>query len=341
MNPQRNFLRNTKRKLAQWFLSRAFQVDKDLTNDVRMAIRDLPNTKLALKAIANDYARLRLAHIVTPPPIAMPTLGMHSKACTQNDMESPWVSYWCDRLKRPIDYHRKTWENAYIMQMIYEHFQGDISRKTGIGFGCGEEPLPSVFISDGAEITVTDAPVEISGAWTSTGQHAASIDAAFHPRLVDEALFRKSAKHAFVDMNNIPNDLAAKFDFTWSVCAYEHLGSIERGIHFIDRTCDLLAPGGISVHTTEFNYDDGPTIDKGMTVLFQKAHFIEMGRRAAARGFTVAPLEFSVGEGVFDGYIDNPPFPWDAKGAPSIAHLKVGIGGFRSTCFGIAISRKP
>ena len=53
-------------------------------------------------------------------------------------------------------------------------------------------------------------------------------------------------------MRNLPTHLLS-FEFTWSSCALEHLGSLRAGLDFIVESMRCLRPGGIAVHTTEFN----------------------------------------------------------------------------------------
>ncbi len=71
-------------------------------------------------------------------------------------------------------------------------------------------------------------------------------------------------------MNDIPGDLEG-FDFNWSSCSFEHLGSIEKGINFLMNQLKTLKPGGWAVHTTEFNVSsDDKTIESGDTVVYRK-----------------------------------------------------------------------
>jgi len=53
-------------------------------------------------------------------------------------------------------------------------------------------------------------------------------------------------------MNAAPSDLS-DFDFCWSASAFEHFGSIDQGLAFIERIIECLKPGGRAVHTTELN----------------------------------------------------------------------------------------
>ncbi len=142
-------------------------------------------------------------------------------------------------------------------------------------------------------------------------------------------------------MNRIPADLHGRHDFCWSVCALEHLGSIEQGLAFIEQSVGCLRPGGVAVHTTEYNLqEDRPTIDNWPTVLFQKKHIEALGQRVAALGARLLEVDFDVGGGVLDGFVDVPPYAHSAPGwlrYPDAPHLKLSFGGFPVTSIGLII----
>lgn len=145
-------------------------------------------------------------------------------------------------------------------------------------------------------------------------------------------------------MNAIPADLSG-YDFCWSVCAMEHLGSIEQGLAFVENSLAPLKPGGISVHTMEFNIDpDGPTVDNWPTVFFQRRHIETLAERLRAAGHIVAPLNFDAGDRPLDRFIDLPPWGDGTKAALAQAlgqplHLKVAADGFVVTCFGMIVTK--
>lgn len=139
-------------------------------------------------------------------------------------------------------------------------------------------------------------------------------------------------------MNAIPADLQGKYDFCWSTCSLEHLGSIANGLNFIEESLKTLKPGGVAVHTTEWNLDDdGPTQDHCGCVLFQRRHFEAFAARMKQKGFELPDIDFSKGEQIFDGLVDLPPF---GAHTDAVAHLRLSVSGFRCTSFGLII-RKP
>jgi hypothetical protein len=133
-----------------------------------------------------------------------------------------------------------------------------------------------------------------------------------------------------VDMNRIPVDLSG-FDFTWSACAFEHLGSIARGQRFILKQMDCLKPGGTSVHSTEYNvFSDRYTIGRGDTVLFRRRDIEWLVDQLRRYGHDIA-VDFSFGSSSADHYVDVPPF-----GGP---HLKLQVGSFVSTSLALVIEK--
>jgi len=330
-------------KFRAWFLgdrllelARGFDPDRSRLDPIRLNVKNFGYQ------LARDLAP-RLARV---DPTGEPrNHGLTSKPTTQADMESPWFAHWCRELRIAPIYHRKLWEFAFALQVLWE--RGRLtSGMRGLGFGCGEEPLASYLASRGVEVTVTDLdPAQSVGrGWVETGQHTSALDQAFKPELVEQERFSKLVRLEYVDMNRIPSALDGRHDFCWSICALEHLGSIENGLRFVENAMRTLKPGGVAVHTTEFNYlSEDETVEEGSTVLFLRKHFVELRRRLEASGHQVGELDFSTGSGVLDRFIDVPPYTWD--GAPEDIwgrqpeHLKMTVGRFPCTCFGLVIRR--
>lgn len=75
-------------------------------------------------------------------------------------------------------------------------------------------------------------------------------------------------------MNNMPEKYNNDFDFIWSSCALEDLSALEHGIKFILNSLRMLKPGGIAVHTKEFNVSSNfETIESGETVLIPEERY--------------------------------------------------------------------
>jgi SAM-dependent methyltransferase len=315
-------------------------------NALNLALRDIDAMKLSFKL--NGYMLARALAEALPPvkgqgPL---TIDIRSKPSTQADLQSTWAAHWCDQLKVPVTFHRKMWEFIYVAQVLWQHGQLQPGRR-GVGFGCGTEPLPSLFASYGVDVLVTDLAAEDQQGtgWTATNQHTHSLNAVFQSHLVDRSLFDKHVGLRYVDMRAIPSDLT-DHDFCWSICALEHLGSIAEGLRFIEESLKTLKPGGTAVHTTELNYlSENDTVDNWPTVLFLRKHFVALAERLTALGHEVAPLDFDVGRDPLDLFVDIPPYAHDwseyqQKIWPNGNHLKLSIDGFPATCFGITIRKR-
>ncbi|MCB1539596.1 MAG: methyltransferase type 11 [Rhodoblastus sp.] len=312
-----------------------------------LKLKNLDIISLNLKFFGFELAR-RLASSL-PSCVGSPfkAVGLTSKACIQADIESDWAAHWFGQLQIPRLYHRKLWELAFCLQCLAEHDMLQPGRR-GLGFGCGEEPIASYLAAHGVETTITDLPPEDAAAsgWRDTYQHLSQASTAFRPHLVDREKFDQNVSIRFVDMNAIPADLLG-YDFCWSICALEHLGTIAKGMTFVENSLATLKPGGVAVHTTEFNFlSQDATLDNWPTVLPQRRHFEELAERLRNKGHFVAPLDFDVGVRPLDRFIDIPPYPGDPGGRLELlnghhecAHLKLSIDGFASTCFGLVIKK--
>lgn len=315
-------------------------------NQLGIALRDLANLKWNIKTLGVElagllYAQRPVRHWETPG-----THGLGWRCSTQVDIESQWAEYWCERLKIAPLYHRKVWELCYVLQVLGEHGMLVPGRR-GIGFGCGEEPLPSLLAALGVGVTVTDLPPGDAKArgWIDTSQHLSHLQKSFKDHLCTKGDFDRNVDLRYVDMTRIPDDLAEQYDFCWSICALEHLGSIRAGQDFVANSITTLKHGGIAVHTTEFNfaYEDR-TIDDWPTVLFRRKDLLALRDRIGAADCEIPTIDLDVGSKVLDRFIDIPPYPRQPEylgiGLEPRAHLKVSVDGFPATCVGLFAVRR-
>lgn len=256
-----------------------------------------------------------------------------SQACTQAQMEEPHYSYWCGQIRELPRMHRKQWEFCYVLQALKTHDML-VPGKRALGFGVGLEPLAAVFADRGVSVLATD--LEPEGAkeagWMATAQHAASKGALNERGICDPAIFDKLVDFRFMDMNAIDPALARQFDFVWSACAFEHLGSIMHGLEFVLNSVKCLKPGGVAVHTTEFNCSsDNDTLDNASTVLFRKRDFLLLQRRLKLMGAEVE-FNFNLGRQPLDLHLDTPPYGDDE-------HLKLQIMRWAVTSFGLIVRK--
>ncbi len=180
----------------------------------------------------------------------------------------------------------------------------------GLGFGVGLEPLPALFASKGCTIVATDQSSERAqaGSWASTDEHCSSSARLNTAGICPDDLFSSRVSFRAEDMNAISDDLT-DFDFTWSSCAFEHLGSLEAGLRFLLRQSECLKPGGWAVHTTEFNvFSDAKTWTSGSTVLYRRRDLDALRRAVGSSGLEIEAFDFSLGDLPNDWFIDHWPY---------------------------------
>ena len=255
-----------------------------------------------------------------------------SQACTQAQFEEEAYAYWCNQIGEAPRKHRKQWEFCYIAQVLAT--AGMLAPgRTGLGFGVGTEPLAALFASRGARVLATDLEAEDARriGWVATNQHAHSKAVPNERQICPPDIFDRNVEFAYMDMNNIPN-MVGSYDFTWSACAFEHLGSIEKGHQFLLNAAKVLKPGGVAVHTTELNcVSDQETLDNEGTVLFRKRDFEQMAYDLNQMGCDVE-LNFHLGDLPIDKHIDVAPYSDDN-------HLKLQLSQWVTTSFGM-VARK-
>jgi SAM-dependent methyltransferase len=255
-----------------------------------------------------------------------------SQACTASQFREDVYNHWCNIIREPPRPHRKQWEFCYILQAL--DYRGML--KPGyraVGFGVGKEPLAAVFASKGVRIDATDLDTENAqrAGWTNTNEHAAELAALNTRGICDPDAFAKLVRFSFADMNHLPDNMRG-YDFCWSSCALEHLGSIKNSLAFIRNSLQLLRPGGIAVHTTELKCDPGEdTIDHNPTVLLRESDFRKLQKTLRAQGHHIE-CDFRLGDEELDKHIDMPPYNPDV-------HLKLQLEGFVTTSFGLIIQK--
>jgi FkbM family methyltransferase len=269
-----------------------------------------------------------LAHM--PQPV-----GFTSSLCHQAHFGFDQYRYWVRALKdRPL-FYRKQWEFVYIAQVLFERgflVQG----KRGIVFGAGEEPLPSLFASFGVEIVATDQAPEaaVEGGWAKSNQHTYDVSALNQRGICTDKMFRELVSFENVDMNNIPAAFDGSFDFCWSACSLEHLGSLQHGFDFIENSMRTLRPGGIAVHTTEFNLSSNDRTYESPNLSIYRRRDIEAFMEAmTSRGFKVSPIDWSLGEGFAEMVVDLPPY---GRGEP---HIRLRFDAYDVTSIGLIIEK--
>lgn len=263
--------------------------------------------------------------------VALPTLASPvSQLCTKSQFDEPVYEYWVEQIREKKRYHRKQWEFAFILQNLNIRLLLENGR-IGLGFGVGQEPLPALMASHGVSITATDLDLDgaVQKGWAASNQHTTSLAVLNDRGICDSVIFGKQVSFRNVDMNNIPADLAG-YDFCWSSCAFEHLGSIELGLQFVENSLKCLKPGGLAVHTTEYNCQSNQkTLSEGGTVIFRQRDILELAQRLRAAGHQLF-LNLNQGNQDLDKHVDLPPYAQDH-------HLKLQLDKYVTTSIGLVV----
>ena len=269
-----------------------------------------------------------------PLPTAPRHIGLTSTFCRQAHFGLDEYRYWMSALHEPPTLRRKQWEYFYVCQALFEK---DMLRpgRSGVVFGVGIEPLPALFAGMGCEILATDQATEDAQekGWIDSSEHSEEVSALNKRNLCPEDLFRQNMRFRTADMNDVPDDLAGKFDFCWSTCCFEHLGSLEHGIRFVQSAMKTLKPGGVAVHTTEYNLSSNQyTIESPNLSIYRQRDIEELAKRLTDDGHTVAPLDFSPALGFVENLIDLPPY--DHR-----LHIRLRLAEYDCTSVGIIATK--
>ncbi len=251
-----------------------------------------------------------------PAPTAAedPTFGTTSLICREDHFRLPEYHRWCAELREAPVFQRKQWEFVYILAAL-ERAGFLVAGARALGFGVGRELLPALFAARGIQVVATDQALTaaVSSGWVEYGLHADGLGALSHPQLVSDEVLRRQVSFRVADMNHVPDDLTG-FDFLWSACSMEHIGTLDRTLAFVERSLACLRPGGVAVHTTEFNCgSDDHTITSGPTVLLRRRDFVALAERLRRHGHVMAPIDVALGDGFLDQWVDLPPFNQDAS----------------------------
>lgn len=267
----------------------------------------------------------------------LPTLeSLASQLCTSNQALSPIYRFWCRAMHSPARFSRKQWEFVYILQALRlsEMLQPG---KKGLGFGCGREPLTGLLAQYGCDIVATDLAQDRAAeqGWVNTMQHAPGLEGLYSAarEFISRREFLSRVQFQSVDMNAVPVDFYDGYDFVWSACALEHLGSLQHGMEFIKNSVRCLKPGGVAVHTTEFNLSSNEdTAEEPGCSIYRACDIQNLIEELEAAGYEVASLNLNSGTGRVDNYVDVPPYSFSP-------HLKLLLSGYVVTSIGLIIRR--
>jgi hypothetical protein len=237
-----------------------------------------------------------------------------------------------DEDPRDVLLHRKMWEWLFIAEALRERGLLGPGR-SGLGFGVGQEPLVALFAAQGCDLVATDQPhdMAVSAGWTdSAAEWAGGLQNLNTFGLCAEDEFVRRVRYRDVNMNAIPRDLR-DFDFTWSSCALEHLGSLAAGMDFVVNQMACLAPGGTAVHSTEYLVSSNDvTVEAGGTVFYRRRDIESLIDRLRGAGHAV-DIDFREGTTPEDLHVDVPPY--------TDVHLRTQLGGHVTTSLALIVTK--
>jgi hypothetical protein len=256
--------------------------------------------------------------------------------CNASDFFHPWYKKICSKIAQHPCTHRKQWEFVYIIYQLYK--SGIlVPGAKGLGFGVGTEPLACFFASLGSEITATDAPEEIANrdGWNNSQhpQFTNCLEKIYNPDLLSREKFEQQVRFQHCDMNHIDVQLK-EFDFCWSSCCFEHLGSLQAGLDFVINSVEkTLRVGGIACHTTEYNLSSNDdTLESNVLSIYRKQDIEYLIQRLRERGHIVCDLLIAPALNPLDSHVDLPPYKQKI-------HIRLKLADYVCTSLGILIQR--
>ena len=270
-------------------------------------------------------------YLFEPPVLAYPV----TQLCTAAQCREPAFVEISMAMALHRTLHRKGWEACYVVAALATQGMVGFGRRA-MGFGCGRERIPSLLASRGVEVLATDAPEHLLPAEQRSvmqrriGTRLADL---FHPQIIHLDDFERLVGFEEVDMTHIPTDLDGQFDCCWSTSAMQHLGSIDLGLDFVEESLRVLRPGGIAVHTTDFNASsDTDTLETFEHVVFRRRDLLDLFQRLTEEGHEVMPFNLHPGMDPEDELIDQPPY--------GLPHLKVKLEGHIVTSVGMMVRKR-
>jgi hypothetical protein len=266
---------------------------------------------------------------------------LRSQLCSADSLRSPALRKWAERLRpmwastdeqREVMFHRKMWEWLFIAEALRERHALEPGH-TGLGFGVGQEPLVALFADAGCDIVATDQPLEsaVATGWTDSAvEWAGGLEDLNEFGLCAPTVFTERVAYRPVDMTNIPADLTG-FDFAWSSCALEHLGTLGAGMDFVEASLTCLRPGGVAVHTTEYLVSSNDaTVEAGGTVFYRRRDIEEVEARLRRAGHDI-DVDYTLGATPEDEHVDVPPY--------SDVHLRTELAGYVTTSLALIVTK--
>merc|ERR1711865_389393 len=277
------------------------------------------------------------------------------KMCTQREFSSPWYLNAMKQIDIYADghddhsapghnwnhhwQHRKLWELAYVVHVVTT-MGLCTSGKRGFVTAVGKEFLPQLFVTLGCDIVASDLPDgQVASGWDAGGMHASNMKELYTPgyKGVTWEQFNEHVHFQPENINSLSREIQQqRFDFVWSTCSVEHVGSIEKGIAAVLNSVKLLKPGGVAIHTVEFNlWSEEQTTRTENESIWRKKDMERLIAAAQTAGYIVPTVSWGAGHGKFD----RVPNGQDKCAYVDHNHIKLGCFGEIKTSFAMVIQK--
>lgn len=250
-------------------------------------------------------------------------------------------------LKKQLYLHRKDWEIGFVLDVLRK--TGCVSKgKKGLVFGCGKEITIPLLAQQEVFVTATDQPQVLgeSSSWNSTNQYCSGKEALKKEfeKDFDWSMISDFIEYQEMDMNSLSVG-NQKYDFLWSSCSLEHLGSFQNSINFVTKSLDFLKNFGFAIHTTEYNYFDNKSFDDAYNCCFNRDVLMSMFDAVQKVGGYVYPIDFFSGDEPEDVFVDVPPFTFHSSKIKleepcGKSHFKLLINDKHTTSLGFIIQKR-
>jgi len=284
--------------------------------------------------IPRTKARFGIAPFLLRPPLedipwrfeppSMDAPG--SQLCTAAQFGEPGFEEIREALVTPRRMHRRLWQHVYIVSVLAS--LGCIGKgRSAIGLGVQRERIPALLASRGMEVVAIGRPGETTPEESRGGLHL------FFPEIVQLEDFELLVHFAEADLRDPELDLGGPYDLCWSCAMAQHMGTLDRVTGLVEGSMNLLKPGGVAVHTMDFNVgSDSVTVEEPNFSIPRRRDIEALVTRLTRAGHEVLPLNLHPGHDTADGLVDTPPY--------GLPHLKLQVGDHVVTSIGIAVRKR-
>jgi hypothetical protein len=198
--------------------------------------------------------------------------------------------------------------------------------KRGLGLEVDNDRIAALLASRGCEVLAT-ASAEPGG--LSAADRCLRL---FYPDVIHIEEFDRLVRFAELNSSSVGEIAAGSVDFVWSIGMPGRLGTVDAALDFFEASTKPLRPGGIALHTFEFNLTSNwSTWEQPGNVLLRLRDIEALAERLRPSGCRLLPLNTHPGQDVADEKVRS-----TIGGAPG---LRQRVGMMVTTSFGLAIRK--